>query len=86
MSSLSVPDIPDDVRAQLAARAAARGQSLPEYVRDQLAELARRETNREVLAGFSGRSDGIRTARGKTAEMIRSARAERDRQIGSGTE
>lgn len=40
--SMTIRDVPDEVRDELAARAARAGQSLQEYVRTQLVELSRR--------------------------------------------
>lgn len=40
--SMTIRDVPDDVRDALAARAARAGQSLQEYVRGQLSALAAR--------------------------------------------
>ena len=40
--SMTIPDIPDDAADELAQRAAGAGLSLQEYLRGQLAELARR--------------------------------------------
>ncbi len=39
---MTIRDVPDETRAELAARAARAGQSLQEYVRGQLIALARR--------------------------------------------
>ena len=40
--SMTIRDVPDEVRDELAARAARAGQSLQEYVRAQLTALASR--------------------------------------------
>jgi antitoxin FitA len=40
--SMTIRDVPDETRAELAARAARAGQSLQEYVRGQLVALAQR--------------------------------------------
>ena len=40
--SMTIRDVPDEIRDVLAARAARAGQSLQEYVRGQLAALAAR--------------------------------------------
>ncbi len=42
MASITVRDVPDEARDELAARAAATGRSLQEYLRHELIELARR--------------------------------------------
>lgn len=41
---LTIRDISDDVRDELASRAARRGQSMQEYLRLELEQLARRPT------------------------------------------
>jgi len=38
--SVTIRDVPDEIRDELAARAARAGQSLQEYLRGQLTELA----------------------------------------------
>lgn len=40
--SMTIRDVPDEVRDELASRAAAAGQSLQEYLRAQLTALAAR--------------------------------------------
>jgi plasmid stability protein len=40
--SMTIRDVPDETRAELAARAARAGQSLQEYLRAQLIGLAQR--------------------------------------------
>jgi plasmid stability protein len=42
MPSITVRDVPEETRDELAARAALSGRSLQEYLRAQLIELARR--------------------------------------------
>lgn len=41
MGSITIRNVPDDVRDELASRARAAGQSLQEYLSHRLAELAR---------------------------------------------
>jgi plasmid stability protein len=50
MAAITVRDVPDDTRDVLAARAAATGRSLQEYLRNQLIELARRPDPEVLLA------------------------------------
>lgn len=40
--SITIRDVPDEVRDELAARAALTGRSLQEYLRDHLIQLSRR--------------------------------------------
>lgn len=42
MASITVRDVPDSTRDELASRAARSGRSLQEYLRKELIELARR--------------------------------------------
>lgn len=42
MPAITIRDVPDNTRDDLAARAAASGRSLQEYLRTELIELARR--------------------------------------------
>ena len=42
MASITIRDVPEDTRDELAARAAGSGRSLQEYLRSELIELARR--------------------------------------------
>lgn len=48
--SITIRDVPKDVRDVLAARAAGKGRSLQEHLRVELIELARRPTVDEVLS------------------------------------
>jgi hypothetical protein len=78
MSALDVPDVPDDVRARLAAQASARGQTLPEYLRDQLTVLAQGGRGAALLDRFEGRADGSRLTDQELVEEIDRFRTERD--------
>ncbi|MGH3209759.1 MAG: FitA-like ribbon-helix-helix domain-containing protein, partial [Trebonia sp.] len=40
-TSITIRDVPDETRDELAARAAATGRSLQEYLRSKLIDLAR---------------------------------------------
>lgn len=42
MTSITIRDVPEETRDELAARAAAGGRSLQEYLRAQLIKLARK--------------------------------------------
>jgi len=50
MAAITVRDVPNETRDMLAARAAASGRSLQEYLRMQLVELARRPDPETLLA------------------------------------
>lgn len=50
MVSITIRDVPDEARDELAARAAITGRSLQEYLRSELIELSRRPDPDVVLA------------------------------------
>lgn len=56
MPSITVRNVPDDVRDELAARAARAGRSLQEHLRTELIELARKPTVEDVLGRARARS------------------------------
>jgi plasmid stability protein len=56
MPSITVRDVPDDVRDELAARAARAGRSLQEHLRIELIELARKPSVKDVMANARARS------------------------------
>jgi plasmid stability protein len=55
--SMTIRDIPDETRDELAARAARSGRSLQEYVRGELIELARKPDIETVLARVKARKE-----------------------------
>jgi antitoxin FitA len=50
MAAITIRDVPDETRDELAARAALSGRSLQEYLRAQLIELARRPDAEALMA------------------------------------
>lgn len=50
MASITIRDVPSEVRDELASRAASTGRSLQEYVRAQLVELAERPDAEVLMA------------------------------------
>jgi plasmid stability protein len=56
MPSITVRDVPEPVRDELAARAARAGRSLQEHLRAELIELARKPSVEEVLERARSRS------------------------------
>lgn len=70
--AITVRDVPDEVRDELAARAARAGKSLQEYVRGMLIESAARPPVSDVIARARARVDqtGVRV----DAESILAAR------------
>jgi plasmid stability protein len=49
MPSITIRDVPADVRDKLAARAAAEGRSMQQYLVKELTRLVERPTNREIF-------------------------------------
>ena len=72
--SIQIKDVPPEVHATLRRRAAAAGQSLQEYVLQQLTEEARTPTLQEVLERAGGRAGGHVPLRA----AVKSVRADRD--------
>lgn len=68
MASITIRDVPDEARDELAARAARSGRSLQEYLRLQLIELTRRPEPEAVLAAIRERKR--RTGTRLSAEAI----------------
>ena len=62
MVAVTVRDVPDGVRDELAARAARNGQSLQEYLRTLLVNVAAKPTVGDVLARARARVEatGVR--------------------------
>ncbi|MEY8016729.1 FitA-like ribbon-helix-helix domain-containing protein [Mycobacterium servetii] len=62
MVAITIRGIPDDVRDELAARAARSGQSLQEYLRGLLVATAAKPTARDVVARARARvnATGVR--------------------------
>ena len=58
MPNVLVRDLPDDVHAELQRRALQHGQSLQQYLSQELTRLTARPPLAEVLARISGRRGG----------------------------
>ncbi|MDR2378556.1 MAG: hypothetical protein LBD70_03910 [Bifidobacteriaceae bacterium] len=56
MTTITIRNVPDDVRNSLAAKAAGAGQSMQEYTLAALTRIAARADQREVLAQIRQRS------------------------------
>lgn len=70
--SITIRNVPDDVRDELATRAARAGRSLQEHLRTELIDLARRPAMDDVLDRIRDRKAATRTA--LAAETILSYR------------
>jgi antitoxin FitA len=60
--AITIRNVPDEVRAELAARAARSGRSLQEFLRQQLTDLASRPSIDDVItrARIRANATGIR--------------------------
>jgi plasmid stability protein len=67
-TSITIRDVPDEARDELAARAAASGRSLQEYLRAQLVALASRPDAETILTRIRERKE--RTGSRLSAEKI----------------
>jgi plasmid stability protein len=72
--SITIRDVPDETRDELAARAAMTGRSLQEYLRSRLVELARQPDTETLLERIRVRKAA--TASSLPAERILSHRDE----------
>jgi hypothetical protein len=59
--SVTIRDIPDDVRDELAARAALAGRSLQEHLRAELIELAQRPSAAVLMERIRARKESTRS-------------------------
>jgi plasmid stability protein len=60
-TSITIRDVPDSVRDELAARASRTGRSLQQYLRARLIDLASRPDVETVLARIRERKQRMRT-------------------------
>jgi plasmid stability protein len=67
-TSITIRDVPDDTRDELAARAALTGRSLQEYLRARLVELARQPEAETLVARIRARKSA--TGSSLAAEQI----------------
>jgi plasmid stability protein len=58
-TAITIRDVPDETRDELASRAALSGHSLQEYVRSHLIELARRPDAEVLLAQVRDRKQRV---------------------------
>jgi hypothetical protein len=82
--TLTIRDVPDDVRDALTQDAREHGQSLQAYLLDLLQREAGFRRNREVIAEIRRNlalHGGVKLGTDDAAEAVRAARAERDEAI-----
>lgn len=75
VKTIQVRDVPDEIHAELRARAAAAGTSLSDYLLGELERVARRSRNAEVLLRAAQRDWAV--SRVETRQLLDEARAER---------
>lgn len=78
-SPLQIRNVPDELRRELKARAAARGQSLNAFLLEPIDREVGRPTVAEVLDRAARRSERATVS---AQEVIAAARADRDGDIG----
>lgn len=61
MTSITIRDVPDHVRDELAARAARAGRSLQEHLRLEIIDLARRPSPTDLMTEVRRCKDAIGT-------------------------
>ena len=76
MAAITVRNVPDEVRNELAARAARYGRSLQEYLLHQLVEMASQPSLDEVITRARARLAATRT-RLDPAEIVAARDADR---------
>ena len=67
--AITIRNVPDHVRNELAARAAAKGWSLQEFVLSELVELTKRPDRPALLARIEGRLDGTVLTAGQLTDV-----------------
>jgi antitoxin FitA len=82
MVALQIRDVPEGLRDRLSALARQRGQSLQAYLFDVISDEARRQDNLAVLDRFGKGAYGSRLEPDDINDALRSARAQRDAEIG----
>jgi plasmid stability protein len=60
-TSITIGEVPDEVRDELAARAALCGRSLEDYIRDELLALAKRPSAAVWMARVRARKDALQS-------------------------
>jgi hypothetical protein len=82
MVALQIRDVPEELRDRLSELAAQRGQSLQAYLFDVINDEARRADNLAALDRFGRGVYGTRLSLGDVQDALRSARVERDAELG----
>ena len=77
MPAITIRNVPQDVRNRLAARAAASGRSLQEYLLAEFTSMSVRPSMKDVVAGMRARVTGSGTNIG-AEEIVEIIRRDRD--------
>ncbi|BDZ65483.1 hypothetical protein GCM10025877_24210 [Agromyces mangrovi Wang et al. 2018] len=77
MPNVLIRDLAPEVHAALVERAERRGQSLQQYLSQELAKLAARPTVAELFAEIEARGDGVALERADVVDAIRAGRERR---------
>lgn len=75
--SITIRNVPDDVRNELAARAAGSGRSLQEYLRIQLIEMSSRPDPTDVVARIRNRKSRTQTRQVPASVILEDLAADR---------
>lgn len=67
-TSIIIGEVPDEVRDELAARAAVCGRSLEDYLREELMALAKRPSAAVWMARVRARKDALQGQQGPACE------------------
>lgn len=76
MVAVTIRDVPSEVRDELAARAARRGQSLQEYLAAELRDLASRPSVEDVVARARARVAAT-GSKVRVDDVVRAVRTDR---------
>lgn len=82
MVALQIRDVPEELHDRLSELASQRGQSLQAYLFDVVSDEARRQDNLAVLDRFGRGGYGTRLSSADIDGALRTARAERDAELG----
>ena len=78
MTVITIRDIPPDTSEQLKEQAAARGQSLQQFLRRELIEISQRSPLEAQLAAVLDSLPALRISNTEIEALLSEARAERD--------
>jgi len=74
MATLYIRDVSDEVAETLKERAAAEGKSLSAYVAGELAKIASRPTNAQIVSRLRGQDRSVGPTSEEIVEAVRAGR------------